>query len=181
MVFWTPYPWYFDTTYPWYIDPPTHDISNPLSMVFWTPYPWYFEPPTHGISNLLPMLFRPPYPWYFDPPAYLLIRNEGSQNTMTLFYFVIFILVGNLTITICTLLIFLSYVPLIRSVMWRFSGNLVITIVVLNLEMMALSYDLLDYVHFKGIMWLIFVMSYGPFLLTLHYIGWLLVGRQHTS
>jgi hypothetical protein len=73
-----------------YLNPPTHGIS--------TPHPWYFDS--------LPMvhIYRPPYPWYFDtlpmvfwspthgiftplhmvcwPPAYLLIRNEGSQNTM---------------------------------------------------------------------------------------------------
>jgi hypothetical protein len=61
------------TPYPWYLDPlpmefwsPTHGTSTPLSMVFW--------PPTHDISNPLPMVC-----W---PPAYLLIRNEGGQNTM---------------------------------------------------------------------------------------------------
>ena len=53
--------------------PTTHGILTPLPMVFWSP--------THGTST--------PYPWYFDPlsmvfwpPAYLLIRNEGGQNTM---------------------------------------------------------------------------------------------------
>ena len=55
MVYWTPYPWYFD----------------PLSMVFWPPYPWYFDPPIYGVLNSLPMVFWSPY------PAYLLIRNEG--------------------------------------------------------------------------------------------------------
>ena len=52
---------------PWYFDPPTHGILTPLPMVFWPPYPWYFDPHTHGILT---------------PPAYLLIWNEGDQNTM---------------------------------------------------------------------------------------------------
>jgi hypothetical protein len=43
--------------------------------VFCPPYPWYIEPPPHGILTPLSMVFLP-------PPAYLLIRNEGSQNTM---------------------------------------------------------------------------------------------------
>jgi hypothetical protein len=38
-------------SYPWYLEPPTHGISNPLSMIYRTPYPWYIEPPTNGISN----------------------------------------------------------------------------------------------------------------------------------
>jgi hypothetical protein len=70
--------------------PPTHCILTPLLMVYrhpthgiLTPYPWYIyiDPPIHGILI--------PYPWYIDPlsmvflpPAYLLIRNEGGQNTM---------------------------------------------------------------------------------------------------
>ena len=90
MVFWPPYPWYFDPPthgiliHPWYIDPPTHGIL--------TPYLWYIEPLTHGISTPLSMVFWPPppthrmstpYTWYFDLPAYLLIRNGGGgQNTM---------------------------------------------------------------------------------------------------
>ena len=69
----TPYPWYIDflpmeyrPPYPWYIEP--------LSMVYWLPLPMEYRPPTHRIST--------PYPWYFDHPVYLLIRNEGGQNTM---------------------------------------------------------------------------------------------------
>jgi hypothetical protein len=52
-------------------------LSNPLSTVYWTPYsyPWYTEPPTHG--NL-----PPPPSMVYRTPAYLLIRNEGVQNTM---------------------------------------------------------------------------------------------------
>ena len=61
MVFWPPYPWYFD----------------PLSMVYWPPYPWYIDPLTHGILTPLPMEYRPSYTWYFDLCAYLLIRNGG--------------------------------------------------------------------------------------------------------
>jgi hypothetical protein len=60
MVYWTPYPWYFDPLpmvyqphYPWYFDPTTHGISNPLSMLYWPPYPWYIEPPS--------MVFWPPW------------------------------------------------------------------------------------------------------------------------
>jgi hypothetical protein len=74
MVFWPPYPWYFDplsmvywTTYPWYI--------HPLSMVFWLPYTCYFDCPKHAILTPLPMVYRPPLPmvfwplylWYIDP------------------------------------------------------------------------------------------------------------------
>jgi hypothetical protein len=45
---------------------PTHGIL--------TTYPWYFNPPIHGILT--------PYPWHIEHPSYLLIKNEGSQNTM---------------------------------------------------------------------------------------------------
>jgi hypothetical protein len=70
----TPLPMVFWPPYPWNIEPPIHYISTPLPMVYWTPYPWYIDPTTHRIST--------PYTWYFDLPAYLLIRNEGGQNTM---------------------------------------------------------------------------------------------------
>ena len=73
-------PWYFDL-YQWYMEPQTHGILihypwyfDPLPMVHRPPYPWYFDLPTHGISNPIPMVFL--------PPAYLLIRSDGSQNTM---------------------------------------------------------------------------------------------------
>jgi hypothetical protein len=76
LVFWPPYPWYFDHPYPWYIDPPP--------MVFWPPthgiltlYLWYIEPFTHGIPTPISMVFWPPthgisthYPWYIDPPTH---------------------------------------------------------------------------------------------------------------
>ena len=63
------------TPYRWYINPPTHDISTPLPMVFWPPYPWYIDPlthgiltpPIHGILTPLPMVYWTPYPWYIDP------------------------------------------------------------------------------------------------------------------
>jgi hypothetical protein len=65
--------------------PIVHIYRPPLSMVFWPPthgilipYPWYIDPPIHGISNPLTMVF-----W---PPIYLLIRNEGGQNTMGVQY-----------------------------------------------------------------------------------------------
>jgi hypothetical protein len=58
MVYWTPYPWYFDPLpmvyqphYPWNFDPTTHGISNPLSMVYRTPF--------HSIMDPLPMVFWP--------------------------------------------------------------------------------------------------------------------------
>lgn len=51
----------------------THDISNPLPMVYPTPYPWYIAPPTHDILNPRPMVYRTPS---FD-------KNEGVQNTIT--------------------------------------------------------------------------------------------------
>ena len=35
-IYWTPYPWYFDS--------PTHGILTPLPMVYWPPYPWYIDP-----------------------------------------------------------------------------------------------------------------------------------------
>ena len=85
MVFWPPYPWYFDPPihgiltplpmlywppYPWYIDNPTHGILNPLPMEYWTPYLWYFDPPIHGISTPLPMVYWTPYPWYIDSPKH---------------------------------------------------------------------------------------------------------------
>jgi hypothetical protein len=88
MVFWPPYPWYFDPPihgiltplpmlywppYPWYIDNPTHGILNPLLMVYRLSYAWYFDPPSHRIST--------PYTWYFDLPAYFFIINGGVQNT----------------------------------------------------------------------------------------------------
>jgi hypothetical protein len=60
MVFWPPYPWYFDHPYPWYIDLTNYGILTPLSMVFWTPYPWYIKPHTYGLSTPLPMVFWPP-------------------------------------------------------------------------------------------------------------------------
>jgi hypothetical protein len=53
--------------------PVSYGILTPLPMVIW--------PAIHGILTPLPMVYRTPYPWYFDPPAYLLIRNEGGQNT----------------------------------------------------------------------------------------------------
>ena len=57
----------------WYFEPTSHDILNPMPMVYQTPYaryieppayglltsyPWYIEPHTHGILNLLPMVDR---------------------------------------------------------------------------------------------------------------------------
>jgi hypothetical protein len=81
MVYWTHFPWYFD--------PLADGISNPLPMVFWTAYPWHCEPHTYGISIPLPMVYWTHHPWYFNPlyfvyptPAYLMIRNEGVQNTI---------------------------------------------------------------------------------------------------
>jgi hypothetical protein len=90
MVYRPSYPWYFNPLLPMVYQPPTHCILTPLLMVYrhpthgiLTPYPWYIyiDPPIHGILI--------PYPWYIDPlsmvflpPAYLLIRNEGGQNTM---------------------------------------------------------------------------------------------------
>jgi hypothetical protein len=62
MVYWIPYPWYFD----------------PLPMVYWTPYSWYFEPPIHDISNYG---ILSPYLLTIETPVYLMIRNEGVQNT----------------------------------------------------------------------------------------------------
>jgi hypothetical protein len=41
----------------------THDISNPLPMVYPTPYPWYIAPPTHDILNPRPMVYRTPLFW----------------------------------------------------------------------------------------------------------------------
>ena len=58
MVYWTPYPRYFD--------PPTHGISTPLPMVIWPPLSMVYWPPTHDIWT----------------PVNLLIRKEGGQNTM---------------------------------------------------------------------------------------------------
>jgi hypothetical protein len=46
----------------------------PLIHGILTPCPWYIDPPIHGIFNPLTMVF-----W---PPAYLLIKNEGDQNTI---------------------------------------------------------------------------------------------------
>jgi len=74
----------------------SHGISNPLTMIFWIQYPWYIKPPSHGILTLLPMVCQTPFPWYFERPthgisnalwyieplAFILIRNEGVQNTM---------------------------------------------------------------------------------------------------
>ena len=86
MVFRSPYPWYIEspthdilTPYPWYIEPPTHGILNPLLIVYWTPYSWYFEPPIHDISNYG---ILSPYLLTIETPAYLIIRNEGVQNTI---------------------------------------------------------------------------------------------------
>jgi len=75
MVYRPSYPYAISTPYPLYLNRPTHGIS--------TPHPWYFDS--------LSMVYRPPtddtcisspLPMVFSPPAYLLIRNEGGQNTM---------------------------------------------------------------------------------------------------
>ena len=54
--------------------PPTHGISNPLSMVYSTTYPWYVDPlsivfwhPIHDNLNPLSMIFWTPYSSYVDP------------------------------------------------------------------------------------------------------------------
>ena len=92
-IYWTPYPWYFDTPthgiltpltmvyrppYPWYIDslpmvyqPPYPWYINPPNHIILTPYPWYIDAPTHGISTHLPMVYWPPYPWYINPQPML--------------------------------------------------------------------------------------------------------------
>ena len=90
MAFWPPYPWYIDpltmvfwplpmvyrSPYPWYFDPLTMVYRPPTHGIL-IPYPWYIDPPNHGISTPLTMVFWPP-----PHPGYLLIRNEGGQNTM---------------------------------------------------------------------------------------------------
>jgi hypothetical protein len=76
MIYRTSYLWYFDLLIHIVFEPPTHGISNPISMIYRTSYLWYFdllihivfEPPIHGISNTLPMVYRSSYPWYIKPP-----------------------------------------------------------------------------------------------------------------
>jgi hypothetical protein len=84
MVFWppihgilTPFPTHdILNPYPWYIDP--------LPMVFWFRYLWDIEPPTHGISNPLSISWLEmrggvKIPWWFNLPY----RGGGSgQYTM---------------------------------------------------------------------------------------------------
>ena len=111
MVFSPSYPWYIDnlthgisTLLSMVFWPPIHGIKIHLPMVFlpptngiWSPKPMGYWPTTRGILTPLPMVYRSPYTCYFDlpthgisnpismvfwTPAYLLIRNDGSQNTM---------------------------------------------------------------------------------------------------
>ena len=56
----------FRTPNAWYIEPPTLAILNPLSMIYQTIKPWQFDP----------------YLWYIEHSVYLMIRNEGVQNTI---------------------------------------------------------------------------------------------------
>ena len=58
----------------WYFEPTSHDILNPMPMVYQTPYARYIEPPAYVLLTS--------YPWYIEPLPYILIRNEGVQNTM---------------------------------------------------------------------------------------------------
>ena len=47
----------------------THDISNPLSMVYWIPYSWHIEPPIKSIVT--PHLWCIKCLWHFDPLSML--------------------------------------------------------------------------------------------------------------
>jgi hypothetical protein len=67
---------------------PTHDISNPLPMVYCTHYPRYFDPPTQ-------MVYLPTCSWYIVPSTNGIsnplvwqkwmgvIYHDGVQNTKT--------------------------------------------------------------------------------------------------
>jgi hypothetical protein len=89
------------THYQWYIGPPTHDKSNPISIVYRTSYTWYIEPPIHGIWNPLPIVFWPlthdisnplpilfltpyaisnPYPWSIEH------QTHGILNSLPMVY-----------------------------------------------------------------------------------------------
>jgi hypothetical protein len=71
MVYWPPYPWYFD--------PPTHGMSNPNHGIL-TSYPWYFYPSIYGILTPLPMVYWTPYPWYIESPTHVIFTSLLKGN-----------------------------------------------------------------------------------------------------